>query len=488
MIFLSKNDIIIKSVNFSIFKEENFMYAKYKSESFFLGWVNEVRESKLGYSHTLFGEILDLGDAGSYYLCKKTRGDYLRPEILIRVFIAEYNFNLFIKKYNKMSEILEKAIEDKIIKPDTTLEIMYPQTRVALVRRFNPYLVKPPTSIFTEQICLVPDDFFLDDEKCKEYNYEIFDEDKFDEDLRYISMITDGDIASLPISDAERLEAYIGKRTDELIEECVNSEFGNPQDVYWLYAMNLLYKEVVITSDCFQHLQRLYPELKTDGWPALFDNIGMNKSLKSPQIYNDENVIFFKDRQNTHITQDNLPIFYIKYNFKEMKKEERIENSNKDDNTILTTSYFKQKCEKAKNGFVKLIDIYMMFAQCYADSTKSEDEIFTNTCYTLSTYGIYVPFKSLRIMELWIVQNHFSADETKFILAAKNLFKGIDIARNAKNMKVLKGNIEPDPIKFSHTVAVDFSFISNISTAMCSQLCKELEQTTNEFKKRNNLE
>ena len=128
-------------------------------------------------------------------------------------------------------------------------------------------------------------------------------------------MITDGDIASLPISDAERLEAYIGKRTDELIEECVNSEFGNPQDVYWLYAMNLLYKEVEITSDCFQHLQRLYPELKTDGWSALFDNIGMNKSLKSPHIYNDENVIFFKDRQNTHITQDNLPIFYISIDF-----------------------------------------------------------------------------------------------------------------------------------------------------------------------------
>ena len=104
------------------------MYAKYKSENFFLGWVNDVRESMLGYSHTLFGEILDLADSGSYYLCRKTRGDYLRPDILIRVFIAEYNFKLFMKKHDQMKKILEEAIDQGIIKPDVKLEDIYPQT------------------------------------------------------------------------------------------------------------------------------------------------------------------------------------------------------------------------------------------------------------------------------------------------------------------------------------------------------------------------
>lgn len=494
------------------------MYAKYKSENFFLGWVNDVRESMLGYSHTLFGEILDLADSGSYYLCRKTRGDYLRPDILIRVFIAEYNFKLFIKKYDQMKKILEEAVDQGIIKPDVKLEDIYPQTRVSIKLNFNQYQLKPPTSIFTEQICLIPEEFFVDEDLYREHKYKIFAEKKFDRSLRYLPMITDGKISELYVLDGERLEEYISQRTDELIEECKNSEHGNLQDVYWLYAMNMLYKEVHVSDTCFQHLLRLYPGFKKDGWGELFDNLAKNDGLKSPHIYNDENAIYFKDSKNNPITKENLPIFYIKYNFDDLKRVDDIvtyekkiikKNSKKDLDTvnvteettetaeekdieeikevIIPTSYFKRKCIKAHQKRMKFIDVYMLFAQSYRNAGKNEDEVFINTCYLLSTYNIFVPFKDTNIMKLWKEQDTHFGDETNFILEIGKLFEELPISERRIGLQMLKNNILTDPIKFCNTVAVDFSFISKISTAMCRQLCKELEETTNDFKKRNNI-
>ena len=136
---------------------------------------------------------------------------------------------------------------------------------------------------------------------------------------------------------------------------------------------------------------------------------------------------------------------------------------------------------------MKFIDIYMLFAQSYRNAGKNEDEVFINTCYLLSTYNIFVPFKDTNIMKLWKEQDTHFGDETNFILEIGKLFEELTISERRIGLQKLKNNILTDPIKFCNTVAVDFSFISNISTAMCRQLCNELEETTNNFKKRNNI-
>ena len=476
------------------------MNNKYPNTPLFRRLFENFRTRKIYYSYDEFGRLFDRSGPWAMYfekgrmITKNKNGDkiekpksvYVSFEFIRNFFIVEYNDYLFHKKLPIMKKMLNDKIADKIIKPGVTIQKLFNRTDVD--GRIH---TVPPMSIFNpegyakeyeeihaeehekKQMCYIDKKYFVQ----PEMHYEIFDELNFDEELRYIPMLLNSEAEKdLTIEQNIRLSKWIEKRTRELL----NKYKEETREQYWLYALYLMYTEVEVENECWEDIKKHYFNEEDDvfTWRHIFNVLQKNEHLKELKKYDDDNVIYFRNTENS-ISPENLPIFYIKYNFDAIEKIKKGQ-----------TDFYDIKRENAVQLKFKLVDIFMIFMNIQLSKGFDEDVAFLNTCSELFTYGIKTRFNKLCDIKCG-KSNKIKHDEISvgLMMTAMRYFnqmsKKIDERYWPQNIRQFKKNLLQVNTHFINVVSMDFSDIVRLSENKRSELNKELEETLRRYLDRN---
>jgi len=455
----------------------DFVKARYKVTNEMRKLFEYTRKKELYYSCEDFGLILERGTAWVFYFETGQKSNSISFELLRTFFLVKYNTELFFKKIELMDTLLKQAIENGKIKPGTTLKKMYGKKCEDGVKRLSPpieiFLGAPANGI--GQRAIIKESYFCEKDK---RDLSIFDEEKFPEDLRYVPLMTVyGEEKKVTYEQNKRIEEYMSSKTQELLKKC---EKDNNWSEYWIYALYLMYNKTEITGLCSELIKKYYFDM--DGakhtWRHVFSVLQENEHIANKKKYEDENLIYFKN-DKVEMSKDNLPIFYIKYNFDVMEKIKEGE-----------LDLYDIKREDAVNGRIKLSDLTMLFFGYHLGLGKSENEAFRDTCRELYGCGIDFPFNKVCNIDLPRgPEMKFSGVATDLALKLKKYFEELDRieAKYEESLKIFRDNYTKLQTKYLNVIAMDFSEIDKLSLDKKSELRSELEKTLNAFLNRNVL-
>lgn len=439
--------------------------ARYKLTESLSEYINAIREKTLGYTYDEFSEILNIEPSSGYYLCKHTRTQYITIEKLISIFAVKYNMHLFMLKSEKMLEIVEQAKKDGKIDKKMTLKDIF-GTRSSISETRNKLLVKPPIEIFTEQKCPVRRDVFLH----RQYNPRLFDEELFPPELRYVLIPKPNDLENPSEkikSDLIRIKSYIGEEMDLLMKQADKYDLKSE---YWVISLYFMYKDITISTSCWEFIRKCY---NTNSWLNIFKTLGKNANLKRAYTMEDEDIIYFRDRKENEITEDNLPVFYYKY------------KSSLDDKIDFDNDYYEPERENAVNGKMKLIHLFYIIYNHYMNDGKTENEAFKETCFRLYADNVDSTFIKFDILNYPYVKSNMNLDSSAFKLYQhiQKFFDDNIIDEKEDDLLIFKKNCEELGSRFFDVISIDFTFIKKLNTTLDEKLKHNLNRTTNEFKK-----
>ena len=449
------------------------MNAKYPITDKLTIYISNLREEKLKYSYEEFSELFGNSKTWAYNITKRKMQD-IAIDDLWSIFLADYNYRLFIRKQARMKELLQDGINSKYVK-ETTLVKMFPK--------------KVPIEIFKQGCCNVPSDF-IKAGHTTECNF-LFAEDRFPEEDRYICIRFD-EMYKLSKKQTELIENAI----IEIIEEIKETYTGKAlRNEYWLFAFELMFRNVNINETLWERIkyicfddEYIRNNDKIYKWRYIYSLLGKNSSLQNPGNYATSNVVYF-DNPKEPISDENLPSFNIRYDFNEMIS---------DDND----NYFERKLDDCVKGKIKLIDLFMIFYRSNFMDSKSKDNkyVFRKTYTDLIEYGVETPFSKLDLSLATKIEEKPIDLEliyyiTKFFEQYEDpdkynpITKTYDLKDRYKNNKGLvqfrKNMLTKTAGRFLDVIAIDFSFINKLPSAKDKVLRKELEDVVKEFKKKN---
>ena len=487
------------------------MVAKYIVTENLQNFIRNLRTTVLGYTNEEFGAIIDNRAASWVYTMENGKKvTTITPATLRTIFLAEYNHHLFEMKIKEMKEILNKAIEDGVIKEGTTLEKIYGEkTRVEEGK--NVSFIVPPMEIFNgePQRCSIPKEYFADKNSVRD---DIFDESLFATIEKYIPMQYN---AQLTPWQEFVFSRYLSRRAKELVKK--NNGFKND---YWLLAMYLMNTDVYLTDASFSHLKKSFDVDKESKmkWENLFGILNLNEKFKLKSRYDDENEIYFLNDSGKGLSINNLPIFDIKYNIQfssDVDTEfftERIKQYNRLMNKIrilerdaqesrkpllVPEEYFVELADMlnewgydnskiifAYGDSFKLIDMFMLIYREFLKQGNNENEAFKNTCLELYNDDIET-FLNNEEIGLGIRPdtnyNTVSSISTALTFALMDFFDKNPIPETDTPLICFKDNYLKLQHKFLSVISMDFSDIENLNNAKCAMLNKELEKTLKGF-------
>lgn len=449
------------------------MNAKYPITELLIKYVSIIQSQRLKYNIEEFSEIFDHVKSWGSNLLKNKMKD-IAIEDLWKLFLVDYNYNLFIKKQTKMKELIEEAINSNHLK-QTTFETMFGK--------------KVPFEILKGEACKVPNEFINigHKEQCK----DLFSEDKFLEIDRYICIEFENRY-KLGKKQTEYIEDFIVKTIEELMKPL--SDYGLRNE-YWMFAMYLMNKNVSISNPLWERIKYIcfddeYVRQNTEfKWRHVFSVLNENCSLKNQGYYSTPNVLYY-DNPKEPMSDENLPSFNIRYDIEAMRT-----TGNEEDD------YFELKLEDGVSGKIKLIDLFMIFYRGNYVMSKKKDnvELFKKTCIELVSYNIKVPFLKLNLfyvpdvgnklldiefLKLMRAINNFYIDENNYdpktdTYAIKEKYQ------NNQSLIFFKKNINACIERFIDVIAIDFSFIKKLPSSKDEKLRKELEEVVDNFRDNN---
>lgn len=478
-----KCGIIIKN---SICKGGDFLRSRYKLTKNLSNLINDIRESYMGYTHEEFADILDIEPSASYYMCKNIRMNTITPEKLFAIFAIDYNVHLFIRKYEQMESILSQEIQEKRINPKLTLRKLF-GNKAKIVERNNPTLCKPPVSIFKEQKCYT--------DRCSD---KLFDETLFPEELRYVKIPEFEDIeivqelslgtlssedeikkATQLKSEFERIQAHIVKRIEGILYR-ENQNYLKQE--YWLFNMYFLYKEVSVLPTCYEFIKNGYLQKGESevNWLPIFKILGRNEHIPNSKDYEDDDFIYFRDRKETDISNENFPVFYYKYR-----------TSYKDGSSETLKKYFdyyyNEERENACQLKFKLVHLFSIINQYYLSKGKTEDEAFKMTCIKLHLERITLPFEKLGLFELPPRNDvtDLTTQAADFLSYIGAYFNNHEISEKETELLRFMNNFYKLNTRFLGIISVDFSFLKRLGESYDADLTKKINEVTQKYKEDN---
>ena len=476
------------------------MNARYPTTQLFRSLFKELRTETLHYTFDEFGAIFEFTGPWAKYFedgvmkTKNKNGEIVLVqknvtvpfEFIRNFFIVEYNAYLFKKKLPEMKKILNSEIASGLIKPGTTIDKLFNKKdasgqvhKVPPMSIFNPErYARDYTELYAEehekkQMCYIDKKYFVQPKQ----HCEIFEEANFEEELRYIPMIMNSeDEKNLTIEQNIRLSKWIEKRTRELL----NKYKEETREQYWLYALYLMYTEVEVDIECWEDIKKHYFNEEDDAftWRHIFSVLQNNEHLRGLKKYDDDNVVYFSNMEDI-ISEENLPVFHIKYNFDTMEK---IKDGQ--------TDFYDIKRENAVHLKFKLVDIFMIFMNIQLSKGYDEKVAFIKTCSELYSYGINIRFNKLCDIKCG-KSNEFKADEIAidfYFMAMKYFEKKAEEVNTrywSKSMKLFKKNFMGLNAHFINVISMDFTDIARLSENKKSELNKELEETLRRYLDRN---
>lgn len=417
----------------------------------------------------------------------EVRGIY--PEDIKRLFAIEYNCILFENKMKRMEELLVNAIDSNICIPGISLadifkKIEFQDDTGNVCTRF-----KIPLEIFYGEDIPIPDKVFskkrylgynifkesafekTDKKKAKEYigtlSHEEFKEKYFTEIDDYIKLFdTVQNTPVFPTSNSEikRIDSYIAKRMENLIYTKKSSLSD-----YWLYATYYNHKEVELQSDIIEALKKWYCFDKTKflSWNNIFNTLQMTKK-ESAQF--DSGEIYFLSDIKSFVSNRNLPIMFMKYNW---KSYEALKN---------------EKVNDAEQGKIKLIDLFMLIYNAMLKKEYGKNEAFEKSCARLYYSHYSILFDKLNLLDLPYDPNMSMSDESwKFFSELQKLFNSFDFNEINPELIQFKKNFIAGQFNYLKAISVDFSFIENLSVFNVMELNEELTRVVEIYKNENLL-
>ena len=445
------------------------MYAKYKFTKYIAEQISDLRKRILGYSHECFGEeILHSSQTTSYYLCDTIRRETISVDLIREIYLIKYNAYLFVQKQSDMSRMLQLGIINGDILPKTNLQKIY-GTKNSLSADFNPEQICIPKEVFLLQKCIIPKGHINTVGKTKDTIKNIeenfFDENNFEEELRYVPT----EYNLLSSSERIRFDAFFTKQIFDLLKKCNEEELRTE---YWLYGMYLIHKNCDISVALQKYINRMYfdNENRTD-WNAIFEKLQKNEYIKRISQYECD-MVYFKD-EDTAISKDDLPLLVYKYKSG-------------------FTDEYKEKIDSANKRSIKLIDLFMTIYNYNMSIGKSENAAFKLTCVKLHSYDVYIPFNNVRL-DLYPLPNGLSIDISSqatldFHSMLDDFFSKTELDEE-KDIDIINFNnnrIE-NRFHFMKAISFDFSFIKKLNNEMAAELRDEFKKTAEEFKRVNKL-
>lgn len=469
------------------------MQARYSSTRKLRNIAKDVQKQRLKCGVEYFSELLGRSKS---WCCNflngaaEVKGIY--PEDLERLFTIEYNCVLFENKIEQMEGLLKNAINSNICAADASLDkifktIEFRDETGAYHKRY-----KVPKEIFSGDDLSITGDIYISKSKrgtniFKEDAFVQYDKmlpielkDKFtDKEImrlkskeisHYVKMIKyneEGAPELLFPNDEEtvRVQNYIAKRMSSILHK----EPTNCLSDYWLFAAYYKYCKVTIPPAIQDILRKWYgsgkdKEINLDN---LFNILQMEKDEMKKY---DSGEIYFLNDVEKPISKNNLPIMYMKYDWKSDR------------------ALKERKIEDAKNYKFNLIDLYMLVYNKMLNNEYGKREAFEKTCARLHYNNIEILFDKLDILYLpEDKSNSIDNDYMKFLEDFRKLFAQFENTEKNPELALFYSNFNPNQFKFLRTIAVDFSFIEKLGMYNVLELNEQISRLVDIYKKENLL-
>jgi len=451
------------------------MNAKYPVTKNLSDYAISLRKECLKYNLEDFADVMGHSSKTWAFNLETRKLKEIAIDDIWQLFLVKYNYNRFINKKDQLVEFVEDAIERGYVRK-TTFEKMFDK--------------KIPTAIFKGQPLKVPEGYSRGG-----YGAEcdvLFSEDKFPEEERYIF----SQFINRYELEKNQLAAIENFILDEINE--IKKDRGESLKYdYWLYAMELMVKDVEIKKPLWERIKFIcfddeYMRQNTEfKWRHIYSILNENCSLADANYYATPNVVYF-DNQKQPMSDENLPSFNIRYDINKMRTTGEDE-----------TDYFELKLESGVGGKIKLIDLFMILhRKNYLESiNKDKQVIFRKTCIDLLDYikAEDIPFLKLNlfpvpmiedkpldveIMGLIHILNEFYKDPDTYD-AKTNTYKIKEKFKNNKELMQFRDNIRACTERFINVISIDFSFINKLPMSKDKLLRDELDEVVKKFKKKN---
>ncbi len=440
-------------------------------------YIKKLRNDKLGYGLVNFGVMF--GHPSPSWADGLESGGRLRKTInfydLRSIFIVDYNYELFTRKLKKIDALIAEAKEQETITEDiTTSDIFNTDSRIFTEQNLNKFV--PPLEIFgtSKETLETRASMHITQtttDKYKKYQH-IFSEDKFPEEEQYMPIISsDSEYYKLSFKRIACFEKFVADRCEKLLKLC-NVEEKTTE--YWLYAMIMMHKTIYLERAGTKYMETVYKKAMGDDsitWRKCFSMLNDNKNLKDGGSYTECNVIYFKDIKQSPISRNNLPIFYVKYDFSVLAPG--------------VYDHFDAKLDMLyTSGKIKLVDLFMFFFQLAQIEGSDEEKAFIKAYDQVNDYHVELPFDVLGLINLpEKATSNVPFDLLEFMILVDDFFHlEPDKRKNdCPELELLRKNLYNYQQRFINIIALDFSDIEKIGEGIDYKLRDELQKALNNF-------
>ena len=470
------------------------MQARYSPTIKLRNIAKDVEKQRLKCGVQFFSELMGRSKSwccNFFNAAAEVKGVY--PEDLKRLFTIEYNCVLFENKKEQMEDLLKNAINSNICAADASLDKIFKTIEFRDEHGSYHKRYRVPQEIFSgEEIPIAGDiyagtskrgTYIFKEEAFIQYDKLLFSELKekfsteeivrlqskeisnyikmvdFNEDGRAIPQFTDDN------EEVERVENYISQRMSRILHKEPLSCLSD----YWLFATYYKYCRVTIPPTIQNILRKWYgtgkdKEINLDN---LFNILQMEKDEIKKY---DSGEIYFLNDVGKPISKNNLPIMYMKYDWKSDR------------------ALKERKIADAKKNKFSLIDLYMLIYNKMLNNEYTKQESFVKTCSRLFYNGFEILFDRLDILYLpEDKSNSIDKKYMKFLDDFRKLFAQYEDSESNPELALFYKNFNPNQFMFLRTIAVDFSFIEKLSMYNVLELNEQISQLVDMYKKENLL-
>lgn len=446
------------------------MYASYPSTACIRKIAEDLLTRKLNCGYESFGKLMNRSKSWcSNFIGAKPEVRGITPNDIFKIFTIEYNCEMFEKKIKRMEQLLNNAIETGLIKPDTQLKDIFKEFsyrgNVELITRF-----KTPLQIFYGEIIPLTDKIFVNRPN---RIINLFKEEEFDEKEQYIPIYDGADLHTLTHNEQTTIQSYILRRIAQIFQEekknrkakCGRYDFSFD---YWMYALLFKYKREHIEEHILSLFQRWYCKNNETQipWDRVFNILQMTDKESSQGYESGE--VYFLNKTKRPMSKDNLPEFFIKYDF---SKNSRLK---------------EEKIKDAEKGYIKLIDLYMIIHNRMLYEGYKKDDALNRTIRMMYYSGYVFEIKDLDIFDIpYENAQPLTKKSLDFHKALVELLKDFDFDDNDPELAHFKKNYFELGLRMMRTICVDYQFLMDLGMYADVEIQTKVSELLENYKKEN---
>ena len=446
------------------------MYASYPSTAYIRKIAEHLLTKKLNCGYESFGKLMNRSKSWcSNFIGAKPEVRGITPNDILRIFTIEYNCVMFEIKIKRMEQLLNNAIETGLIKPEVKMTDIFKEfsylENADVITRF-----KPPLQIFYGEVIPLPDKIFVNRPN---RTVNLFKEEEFDEKEQYIPIYDGANLHTHTHDEQATIQSYILRRIAQIFQEekKKHKKDGKRYDFtfdYWMYALLMKYTRVLIQDSIYKSFRTWYcnnNEVQIP-WEKIFNILQMTDKESSKGYESGE--VYFLNKTKQAMSKNNLPEFFVKYDFSKNSglKEEKIKD--------------------AEEGYIKLIDLYMLIHSRMLYEGYKKDDLLNRTIRMMYYSGYVFAIKDLDIFDIpYENAQPFTMKGLEFHTQLGELLKAFDFDNNDPELAQFKKNYFALGLRMMRTICVDYQFLMDLGMYADVEIQTKVSEMLENYKKEN---